>query len=193
MKCHVFVFSHGIKCTFPHHKTSNPLRRQFFDCFFVSLNIVFKFTCPKTCITLWYICIFAAGMSVPVAAMNENGCAVFCQPDIWMPKYLRAVLSISVSFGKKKFPQIYFRLGISPFDSCHISAAFFRCLYISHCLTPQDPQPEQMRYRHRWYLLIHPWLFHILRSQAHMTMRQPRAIPYLLLLSCEVFPCRCFL
>jgi hypothetical protein len=91
----------------------------------MSRNIFSELFCPEILSTLWDIGIFAAGVSVPKTAMNENCSVVFWQNDIWFTRQVLHVQPEPVAHCMNLRTNNQFRLRVFGVDPRHVPASFF--------------------------------------------------------------------
>lgn len=118
-------FAKDVYRTFPYDKTLYLAFLQSCPNNSIPSDIIIKLLLPELNTGFGRVRIFATLMPVPETAMYKNCCIILAKKYIRAPGNGLVCNPVAISSGKKQFPQINLRFGISAPDCSHISAALF--------------------------------------------------------------------
>ncbi len=127
-----FQFFEISKFTLPDHEDPPSCSLQFASVFPVTSGVLLKLGSPELDAGLWRIRIFAPGMPMPEATVNEHYRPVFGQHDIRLAALDVLVKSESQTHAMKHRPNRLFRPGVPAPDARHHLATGFLVDNIRH-------------------------------------------------------------
>lgn len=120
---------------FPNHKYSPTPIQQGGEIALIPVDVLLEFGKPEF-LTRRGGCCHPATMSMPVTAVNKNGCAVSGQDDVRFPWQILPVESISVSIPPEPFANHHLGARVLPLDSGHVETALFRGMDVHQSAFP---------------------------------------------------------
>ena len=85
----------------------------------VAFAVTLDFCLPEVCVGFWHNEVFAVLMSVPEAAVDEDGGSVFLEDDVGRTREFFHVETVTETVGKQKLAHKKFGLGILAFYALH--------------------------------------------------------------------------
>ena len=103
-----------------------PAEEAELDAFlYVALFVAFYFLLPELAIALWHYKVFAAFVTVPEAAVDEDDCLVFAQYNVGGTRQAFDVYAVAVAVGVQITAHNHFGLCVLALDARHALVPLF--------------------------------------------------------------------
>ena len=97
-----------------------PAEEAELDAFlYVALFVAFYFLLPELAIALWHYKVFAAFVTVPEAAVDEDDCLVFAQYYVWGAWQAFDIYAVAVAMGMEVAAHNQLGFGVLALDARH--------------------------------------------------------------------------